>query len=171
MTMTAAGPTLSLAELMREHQAGVWRYLRALGADPANADDLTQDTFLAVHEKPFEQRTRIETAAYLRIVARNLFLKSRRNAGKEISAVEIERVDERWNELVHDDGAELQRALQQCLGELDDKPKQALDMQYKYGMQRVEIAKAMSMTDDGVKTLLARTKARLRKCMELRLQG
>ena len=37
--------------------------------------------------------------------------------------------------------------------------------------QRVEIAKAVGMTDDGIKTLLRRTKARLKKCMELRVKG
>ena len=38
---------LDLAELVREHQADVWRYLRYLGADGHDADDLTQETFLA----------------------------------------------------------------------------------------------------------------------------
>ena len=65
---------LTPAELVRRHQAAVWRYLRFLGCDPAQADDLTQETFLAVLEKPFEQRCDTATAAYLRTVARNRFL-------------------------------------------------------------------------------------------------
>jgi RNA polymerase sigma-70 factor (ECF subfamily) len=169
MTMTAADPSLDLAGLMREHQSGIWRYLRALGADPSLADDITQETFLQVHEKPFEQRTRGETASYLRTVARNQFLKSRRNAGKHVDEVALKHIEGRWTTLVEDNGEQMQAALKECLGQLDDKPKQALDMQYKDGKQRVEIAESLGMTDDGVKTLLARTKARLRKCMELRL--
>ena len=37
---------IDLASLVTLHQAGVWRYLRALGCDASLADDLTQDTFL-----------------------------------------------------------------------------------------------------------------------------
>jgi hypothetical protein len=65
---------LSDAELVRKHQAGVWRYLRFLGCDEARADDLTQETFLAVLKGSFQQRGEAETAAYLRTVARSRFL-------------------------------------------------------------------------------------------------
>lgn len=168
--MAATEPRLDLASLMREHQVGVWRYVRALGAEASLADDITQETFLAVHQKPFEQRGKAETAAYLRVVARNLFLKSRRHAGKVINA-EIEQIDQRWNELVTDDGSAMQAALKDCLQGLEDKPRQALQLQYTQGLQRVEVAQRLGMTDDGVKTLLARTKARLKKCVELRVRG
>ena len=171
MPMTMAGHGIDLAALMREHQAGVWRFLRALGAEANLADDVTQETFLAVYRKPFEQRSRGQTIAYLRIVAKNLFLKARRKAGREVAVAELEHVESEWVELVgEDDGAELTRALKECLKQLDEKPKQALDLQYKEGKQRVEIAEAMGMTDDGIKTLLRRTKARLKKCMELRVR-
>lgn len=172
MPMTTAEHGIDLAALMREHQAGVWRYLRALGAEPNLADDITQETFLAVYRKPFEQRSRGQTIAYLRIVAKNLFLKSRRKAGREVAVAELEHVEAEWTDLVgKEDGAELVTALKECLGQLDEKPKQALDLQYKEGKQRIEIADAMGMTDDGIKTLLRRTKARLKKCMELRVKG
>ncbi len=168
--MTTAEHELDLADLMREHQAGVWRFLRALGADASTADDITQEVFLAVYRKPFEQRGRAQTAGYLRTVARNQFLKSRRNAGRQVSMAELEHLEGTWSKLVgEDDGADLMRALKECLHELDDKPRDALDLQYRQGKQRVEIAESLGMTDDGIKTLLRRTKARLRKCMELRV--
>lgn len=168
--MTTAEHGIDLAALMREHQAGVWRFLRALGAEPNLADDITQETFIAVYRKPFEQRSRGQTIAYLRIVAKNLFLKARRRDGREVAVAELEQVEAEWTELVGDeDGAALAAALKECLKQLEDKPKQALDLQYQQGKQRVEIAETLGMTDDGVKTLLRRTKARLRKCMELRV--
>jgi RNA polymerase sigma-70 factor (ECF subfamily) len=172
MVMTTADQKIDLAALMREHQAGVWRFLRALGAEPNLADDITQETFLAVYRKPFEQRSRGQTIAYLRIVAKNLFLKARRRDGREVAVAELEQVEAEWTELVgEEDGAALAAALKECLKQLEDKPKQALDLQYQEGMQRVEIAATLGMTDDGVKTLLRRTKARLRKCMEIRIGG
>lgn len=172
MPMTTAEHELDLAALMREHQAGVWRFVRALGADTSTADDVTQDVFLAVYRKPFEQRGRAQTAGYLRTVARNLFLKSRRKSARLVNMAELNHLEARWSELAgEDDGAELMRALKQCLHELDDKPRSALDLQYKEGRQRVEIAESLGMTDDGIKTLLRRTKARLKQCMEHRLQS
>jgi RNA polymerase sigma-70 factor (ECF subfamily) len=170
MPMAAAENGIDLAGLMREHQAGVWRYLRAMGAEAAMADDITQDVFLAVYRKPFEVRGKGQTVSYLRIVAKNLFLKARRNAGKVIAVAEIEQVEREWTELVGDeDGAALTAALKECLKQLEDKPRQVLDLQYKEGKQRIEIAQVLGMTDDGIKTLLRRTKARLRKCMEVRV--
>jgi RNA polymerase sigma factor (sigma-70 family) len=69
-----------------------------------------------------------------------------------------------------EDGAALTAALKECLKQLEEKPRQVLDLQYKEGKQRIEIAEALGMTDDGIKTLLRRTKARLRKCMETRVK-
>jgi RNA polymerase sigma-70 factor (ECF subfamily) len=73
---------LDLASLVKNHQAGVWRYLRALGCDPSEADELTQETFVAVLERPFEDYHPAATAAYLRTVARNLFLTARRKLAR-----------------------------------------------------------------------------------------
>lgn len=171
MAMTATEPELDLEGLMRLYQAGVWRYLRALGADTDLADDLTQDTFLAVHEKPFEQRSAGETAAYLRTIARNSYLKARRGAGREVSLVAVEQIEARWGELVRDDGEAMQAALQECLQALEEKRRHALELQYKQEMPRAGIAEALGMAEEGVKTLLARTKARLRKCIELRIKA
>ena len=42
----------AITRLVKEHQADLWRHLRMLGCDPAQADDLTQETFLTVMEKP-----------------------------------------------------------------------------------------------------------------------
>jgi RNA polymerase sigma-70 factor (ECF subfamily) len=70
------------ARLVERHQSGVWRYLRALGCDPVLAEDLTQDTFLAVLRQPFEEYSEAATAAYLRRTARNLYVNSHRRAGK-----------------------------------------------------------------------------------------
>lgn len=51
--------------LIEAHQAGIWRYLRALGCDASQAEDLTQETFLAVLQKPFQDYNPAATAAYL----------------------------------------------------------------------------------------------------------
>ncbi|MDC1142859.1 sigma-70 family RNA polymerase sigma factor [Planctomycetota bacterium] len=160
--------SLDLTTLMQAHQTGIWRFLRALGADVTLADDLTQEVFLSVLRKPFEQRSETSTRAYLRTVARNLLYKARRNAGREVGMEELETLEAKFDELVKDDGSDLQAALLECLKQLEAKPREALDLQYRDNLQRQQIATKLDMTDDGVKTLLRRTKARLKKCVELR---
>lgn len=171
MTMAAAEQGLDLAALVREHQAGLWRYLRALGAEPFLADDLAQEVFLAALRSGFVQRSRGETIRWLRTTGRNQYLKARQKQGREISTAQLETLDRRWQELDRDgDGETAVTALRRCLEQLDDKPRQALALQYTHGLAREQVAQKLGMTDDGVKTLLARTKARLKKCMELRVR-
>ncbi len=169
---TAVTRATDPATLIREHQAGVWRYVRYLGANRTEADDLVQETFLAVLQRPFEDRSRLETAAYLRIAARRRLLMLRRKEGREMQLVfpldELPLADQVWAEAAGDDGLETYLvALRTCLqSAVTDRVRSALDMQYKEKASRTVIAEKLAMTVEGVKTLLRRAKASLRECVE-----
>jgi len=96
------------AQLIEQNQVGVWRYLRALGCEPAQADDLTQETFLAVLQHPFRDFGAASTAAYLRKVAHNQLISAQRRGGKvKVIAVEdIEAFDRAWEQWAGDDSGE-----------------------------------------------------------------
>lgn len=67
----------TLAIWVKTHQAEIFRYLRYLGAwDVSLAEDLVQETFLAVHQSPNTPETDDvrRQGAWLRGVARNIFL-------------------------------------------------------------------------------------------------
>ncbi|HVA51673.1 MAG TPA: sigma-70 family RNA polymerase sigma factor [Pirellulales bacterium] len=160
---------LDVARLVREHQTGVWRYLRVLGCPAAEADDLTQDTFLAVLTKPFQDYNRQATAAYLRQVARNLFLSGRRRAVATTELDEAEAAWLRW--AAKDDGQELMDALRACLQKLTDRARQALDLRFGRQASRADIATALELSEDGAKNLLQRAKQQLRECIEKNLAG
>lgn len=160
-----------LASLVREHQADVWRYLRFLGAAAEDADDLTQETFLAVARSPLELRSRRETAAYLRTAARNQLLMLRRKQGRQICTVELTAAEEVWAEATASGGFdEFLDALSACCETLAGRAREALDRFYRDGESREEIASAFEISIDGVKTLLRRTRASLRDCVERRLR-
>ena len=159
-----------LFALVHAHQAEVWRYLRYLGCDPALADDLTQDTFLSVHARPFEIRSAAMTRGYLRRVARNLLAKQRRRTRRAPRCVDLIEAERVWAEQGEStQGEDYRHALGRCLAGLGDRPRRALDLTYTQGLPRREVAARLRMQDQGVKTLLHRVKAKLRACIERRM--
>lgn len=157
-------PGVDVARLVQEHQTGVWRYLRVLGCPAAEAEDLTQETFLTVLTRPFQDYNRQATAAYLRQVARNLFISSRRRAVAVAELDEAEAAWLRWS--AKDDGQELLSALRTCLQALTQRARQALDLRFGRQASRSEIAASLSLSEDGAKNLLQRAKQQLRACIE-----
>jgi RNA polymerase sigma-70 factor (ECF subfamily) len=164
---------VDLAGLVHRHQATIWRYVRYLGADRAEADDLTQETFLAVARSSFAERDERQTAGYLRTVARNQLLVLRRKQNRDICTVELEAADNVWAAATECGGGldDYLAALRQCVEGLDGRARQAVDLHYRVGASRAAIATQLAMQPDGVKTLLRRTRDVLRQCVDRRLES
>ena len=159
-----------LARLVHQHQADVWRYLRFLGASTEDADDLTQETFLAVGRTPFEERSRGETAGYLRTAARNQLLMLRRRQGRQIGTVDLAAAEEAWAEAAVDGALnDFLDALSHCCETLAGRTREAIDGFYRDDKTRDQLAAEFEMSLDGVKSLLRRTRVALRDCIERRL--
>jgi len=155
------------ARLIENHQAGVWRYLRVLGCEPGLAEDLTQDTFLAVLQKPFEDFSPAATAAYLRRVAYNLFISDRRRARKSTFVEHLEIIDSRFVQWSGDDnGQAAVDALRECLERLAPRARRSLEMRFRDGSARSQIAEELAITEHGAKNLMQRAKQQLRECVE-----
>jgi RNA polymerase sigma-70 factor, ECF subfamily len=151
-------------ERLKRHQGEIWRYLRFLGCDPALADDLTQDTFLAVLRAPPPLDDPRDEAAYLRTVAKHRLIDARRRRRLE---VDLEAAELAWRELAGDDGgAAYVDALRDCLEALDARGREAIDGRYRDQQSRAELAARLGLSEEGVKTLLRRTKDGLRACIE-----
>ena len=166
------GRPVDLATLVHGHQAGVWRYVRFLGAERTEADDLTQETFLAFARAEFVERDDRQTAGYLRTVARNQLLALRRRQHREISTVELEAADSVWAAAAGPDGSldGYLDALRDCVEQLEGRPREAIDLHYRDGASREAIADKLDMKPDGVKTLLRRTRELLRECVERKIE-
>jgi RNA polymerase sigma-70 factor (ECF subfamily) len=165
-------PTASseLAQVVAQHQATVWRYVRYLGADAAEADDLVQETFLAVFRSKFVHESDGETAGYLRTTARNQLLMLRRRQRRGPNEVELEAAEAVWAETLGDGPADpYLEALAGCLEHIDGRARQAIDLQYTHRESREAIAERLHMKPEGVKTLLRRTRETLRDCIERKI--
>ena len=143
----------------------------ALGCDGTEADDLTQETFLAVLQRPFSHYSPAATAAYLRKVAYNRFISARRRSGRFVLMAQIEQVDRSWTRLASDDqGEALLEALSGCLGHLTERARWALEMRFRDRSSRQQIAAALGLSEHGAKNLMQRAKKQLRACIEGKLR-
>src|SRR5215475_4167892 len=119
------------ARLINTYQAGVWRYLRAMGCDAALAEDLTQDTFLAILQRPFQDVSAAATSAYLRKTALNMLISHERRAGRVRSVENVEQLDHTWARWAGDDDGETAlEHLRECLGRLTARARLALEMRF-----------------------------------------
>lgn len=168
MAIATIKPPSDFAELVRTHQAGIWRYLRFLGADAAQADDLTQETFLCVYRRPFVEQSPAASAAYLRSVARRQLLMSLRKAKRRPRLADLELADEVWSRLAGDDGGGYLEALRECLQLIEGRAREAIELRYRDDRSRSEIGQLLEIGEDGVKSLLRRTRELLRRCVEKR---
>ena len=161
-------PTIAaddVVRLVQRHQTEVWRYVRFLGASAELADDLVQEAFLQLLRTPFAERSPAATAAWLRTVARNLFVKAFRRPPFQLT--ELDAIEAVWTGFAKDDaGQESLDRLRDCLQRLDGRARQAVRLCYEERRSRREIGERLGLGEQGVKSLLQRTRAALRTCVE-----
>jgi RNA polymerase sigma-70 factor, ECF subfamily len=166
-----------LETLVRIHQAEIYRYVRYMGAESQGvAEDLVQETFLAAFRSadPPTPRAERQTSAWLRGIARNHFLmhcrRSRTNPVHADSGA-MARAEAAWtNEFLREgDGFDYIEALRACLSTLGEKQRKILDLQYRDGKSRSEIAEAASMSEDGIKSMMRRLRSVLGQCIRRKL--
>ena len=160
----------AFVRLVQQHQKMVWRYLRYLGCEATQAEDLVQETFLRAWRSGFEERAPAATAAWLRTVARNLLIDRGRRARIRPVLRDLEEADHEWAQYDGDhDARGYREALRACLDRLGSRARLALSLFYAQGQSPEAIAETMSIRAGGVKTLLHRTREALRSCIEGRL--
>ena len=162
----ASGPPgqdsrLDLREIVVRHHETVYRYAYRLAGNQADAEDLTQQTFLVAQQRLSQVREVDKVLGWLFSVLRNCYLKSYRRNRKIPSdgvEVDIEQVPEppRRGEI---DEAELQLALD----ELPDEFRIVVLMFYFEDCSYKEIAARLEIPIGTVMSRLARAKGHLRR--------
>lgn len=160
--------SIDAESLIAEHQAGVWRYLRAIGCDPSLADDLTQETFVAVLKRPFQHFSHSSTASYLRRVAYHLLVTLRRRQERVIVTDDMETLDRDWSRWAGSDasGSEMIDALADCFSRLTKRAQASLRMRFSENASRDTIAQSLGITEHGAKNLMQRAKLQLKQCLD-----
>ena len=162
-------PDDSTVAFVREHQGGLWRYVRLLGASTHDAEDLVQETFVALLRR--NERPTAPTAL-LRTIARGLWIDRHRWLARR-RAVEIAtEVDALLAPEASDPHLdEWLQALAHCRERLAERSRMALDLAYRDGRDRNAIAAALGIAANTVRNLLATTRRVLANCIENHRQG
>lgn len=164
------------------HQRGLWRFARLLGARADHADDLVQDALLAGLHKGMHERADAEAAVWLRGAVRNLWrmhLRTQRRRPEHLpvdGAAELTAPELATTAIVRhggDDGSgdDFVAALRQCLELLDGRGRLAIELRYGEHRSRLAMAERLAMGEQGIKTLLRRTRQALFACVQRRLRS
>ncbi|MFP4026420.1 MAG: RNA polymerase sigma factor [Candidatus Brocadiia bacterium] len=166
--------TEELDSIVEQHQEELYYYLRYLGAGKNTAEDLLQKTFVVALKKGFPEDVEKSgnQIGWLRGIARNMFLRwcNARERRPDLCSEFLKVAETVWAANYDQESKpENIRALRKCLEELEEKDRKVLMMRYREEYSRKEMAEKLGLTENGVKSLLRRVRARLLKCVEARL--
>lgn len=167
-----SGRTEEYAEIVRRHQAEVWRAAAALLFDVAETEEVVQQVFVQAFFRLDQYRTGQDFGRWIRSIARNLVRDRFRTAHRETARLLTYR--ERMlaatdDAAAHADRERRREALGRCLEELPDRQRSVLDLRYRENLSFVEVASRLGETVDAVRRLASRVRLRLRDCIRRRL--
>lgn len=170
MKAASARTTREVEELVTRFQGRIRGFLVYLGCPADRLDDLLQDVFLSFLRASFEHRAEAATAAFLRRIARNVFLKWVARERRELAFSEVPLAERVWRDFEGQDGGETYlAALRECLSAMRGRSAEVLRRRYEAGQPLASIAAGLGLAESGVKSILLRAKRKLRACIERRI--
>ena len=111
----------------------------------------------------------LKPAGWLRTVARNLWVRSFRKP--PFALADLDALTAAWDGFARDDGGDEALAhLRACVELLTGRARDVVRWHYEERCSRTAIGARLGIGEDGVKSLLRRTRALLRDCVERRQQ-
>jgi len=146
------------ASFYASHHAAIWAYLLRLGATPATASDLAQDTFVRWLERDVA-KVREHPRAYLYRIALHLFIDQGRRNKREVA----------WDAVTEVAAPEVETAgviPQRIWSQLTLRQRQLLWLAYAEGFSHDEIAGITGLASDSIRVLLSRARAKFQALQE-----
>jgi RNA polymerase sigma-70 factor, ECF subfamily len=150
--------------LYKRHVADVYRYALAVMRNPADAEDVTQTTFLNAYRAYVEKGSRPEKPQnWLIAIAHNVCRQRFRQSARRPSEVAFE--DDIADTIV-DDEAPSGEDIRRALSHLAFNQRAALVMRELEGRSYAEIAEILDVSTSAVETLIFRARRALREQLE-----
>jgi RNA polymerase sigma factor (sigma-70 family) len=157
----------SFESIYRRHAADIYRYVLALLASPADAEEVTQATFLNAYRAIDRGEHPRKPSAWLHTIALNLCRQRFRQAARRPTEVPLS--GHEVAELIPDDESPTLEDLTRALGHLPFNQRAALVMREFEGRSPGQIADSLELSVSAVETLLFRARRSLREQLEGRL--
>jgi RNA polymerase sigma-70 factor (ECF subfamily) len=162
----SGGDRIAFELLYERHWSAVYSYAWLLARSGPDAEDITQDCFLALIRKPASfDPDRAQLRTWLIAVARRQYLGRCRNSARETGAGDLEQpetspgIDE---ELIRLERAE---AVRQAVDALPQTQREPLYLFEFEGLSLTEIAEILNIEANAVKVRLYRARERLKRLL------
>jgi RNA polymerase sigma factor (sigma-70 family) len=150
--------------LYQKHVGDVYRYALAVMRNPADAEDVTQTTFLNAYRSFTEKGNRPEKPQnWLIAIAHNVCRQRFRQSARRPAEVSFE---DDIADTIPDDDTPTGEDIRRALGHLAFNQRAALVMRELEGRSYVEIAEILDLSTSAVETLIFRTRRALREQLE-----
>ena len=152
----------------------LFAYLYRLLGDGHRAEDLVQETWLALDKARQKGDEILNCAAWCRGVARHLAQKHWRAISDQKVTMDSELMDlielSAEEAPVVNDDSDREKALGFCLEELPESAQQLLQKKYEENLSFAEIATLLESSSSALMMKASRIRAKLAKCIEQRLR-
>jgi RNA polymerase sigma-70 factor (ECF subfamily) len=158
----------TIADLVKDHHQVLFRYAYRLSGSAADAEDLTQQTFLIAQQKIDQVREVGSRRSWLFTVLRNCFLKSCRRRGPALAEdidLDVEAVAQPAAVNGLEEGPLDGQKLQAAIDSLPDEFRLVVLMFYFEELSYKEIAEKLELPIGTVMSRLSRAKTRLRSAL------
>ena len=166
-----AGNEAAIESLIREHEAGVFRLAMSILGDPADAHEITQETFIAALRALPSYEERRSLKSWLYVIALNLsrsHLRKRRFLAKlKAATTALFRLESQKQaspeEVVIQD--EKEAAIWNELNKLDERHRLVMILRYFQDLPIAEIAEILDISEGTVHSRLHTARERLRSAL------
>lgn len=172
------GDVEAYRQIVLRYQGEVLRVVNAMVINPSSREDVVQQVFLRAWRSLDQYETGRGFGQWIKAIARNLAREELRKQFRYRGRVEsyarlaLERL-EAEERAAPGEAEEIQatreRALRECLDRLDTAAGRVVRLHYLEGWKTEEIAAEIRRSGGAVRTLLYRTRAVLRDCLEAKL--
>lgn len=168
LSRAALGDSTAFAELVREHQGMVFSIAYHYLHDRSFAEDLAQEVFLEL----YQSLSRIQSAAHLTFWLRRVTANRCIDQGRKKIRRREQALEDAPEPVASDSPADplLLERLQQSLAGLPERQRMVVILRFQEGLGPAEIAEALDMPVNTVKSTLHRSLEELRRGLTRKLR-
>ncbi len=164
-------PVDSFEVRVREHQAGLRAFIRALGVEDIWVDDLAQEAFIVAYRRLADFEPGSDFGRWLRGIARHLVANERHKDARRARLLPMAVADALLNrDPAGDSGppelARLVPVMQECVARLPSRSRELLQRRYAACEKAGALARELRMNVDALRQSLLRIRIAVKQCIE-----